>query len=138
MLTSTQDILGVPEENVWNYGNKLREIAKERFPHISFIRLDRLVGVDQEEAHTAEDYKQTSSFYREKLVDDHLSKDFDVRVHLSRNPSALMTYCGYIKFLETDLKYEASRQGCSKKRVKKMNQEVARRMIRRGVVQISN
>jgi hypothetical protein len=47
---------------------------------------------------------------------------------------ALMTYCGYIKFLETDLKYEESRQGCSKKRVKKMNRGVARRMIQRGTV----
>jgi pyoverdine/dityrosine biosynthesis protein Dit1 len=129
-----QDILGVPEENVWDYGNRLREIAKERFPHISFVRLDRLVASEQQEAHTAEDYKQTSSWYREKLVKEHLPKDFDPQVHLSRNPSALMTYCGYIKFLETDLMYEESRQGCSKKKVKKMNQGVARRMIKRGTV----
>ncbi len=63
-----------------------------------------------------------------------MPKDFDVSVYLKTNPSALLTYCGYIKFLETDLKYEETRQGYSKKAIKRMNEGVAKRMITRGVV----
>ncbi|CAM5999994.1 unnamed protein product [Sphagnum balticum] len=124
---------GIPEENVWRYGNAIREIANKKFPHISFVRLDRLISSETTEAQSIEEYKQSSKFYREKLIEEHLPKDFDVSVHLKNDPSALLTYCGYIKFLETDLKYEETRQGHSKKAIKRMNEDVAKRMIRRGV-----
>jgi pyoverdine/dityrosine biosynthesis protein Dit1/alpha-ketoglutarate-dependent taurine dioxygenase len=127
------DILGIPEENVWRYGNAIREIANKKFPHISFVRLDRLISSKTTEAQSIEEYKQSSKFYRERLIEEHLPKDFDVSVYLKTNPSALLTYCGYIKFLETDLKYEETRQGYSKKAIKRMNEGVAKRMITRGV-----
>ena len=128
------DILGVPEEDVWNYGSALRRIAKEKCPHISFARLNQLVGHEIEEVKTVEEYVSRASWYRDQMVTKFLPSDFDVSVELKQNVNALRTYRGYIKFLETDLRDEPTRQGLSKSKVKKMNEVVAKKMIRRGTV----
>jgi len=96
-----QDLLGVPEENVWNYGTTLRQLALEKFPHINFVRLNHLVSLGSSEPETIEEYKQTSAFYREKLVQDHLPANFDVKTHLKQNISALVSIYFQMKCLST-------------------------------------
>lgn len=81
------DLLGVPEEKVWNYGTRLRELAEAKFPHIKFARLHDLVGM--EPAKDVEEYKVAAKVQREKLVAENLAKDFDVKMHLKSNVSAL-------------------------------------------------
>lgn len=75
-----------------------------------------------------------ASWYRDEMVKRHLPADFDVKEELAKNVNALMTYRGYIKFLETDFARDPSRQGISNKQVKKANEITAKQMIARGVV----
>ncbi|PBP16616.1 hypothetical protein BUE80_DR012495 [Diplocarpon rosae] len=126
------DLLGVKDETVWKYGSALRELARRKFPHISFVRLNQLVSTGTEEAKTLDEYLATAGMYRDQLVASHTPAGFDVKTHLEQDPSALMTYRGYIKFLETDLAYAEGREGLSKKGRKKLNEIVAKKMIVRG------
>ncbi|KAH6671279.1 Pyoverdine/dityrosine biosynthesis protein-domain-containing protein [Halenospora varia] len=126
------DLLNVPEETVWRYGSVLRRLARDRFPHISFVRLNQIVASGSPEPTTVEEYVQSAASIRKKLVADHIPTGFDVKEHLKRDTSALMTYRGYLKFLRTDLKYAEGRKGASKNTVKRMNSDVAKKMIIRG------
>ncbi|KAH8657482.1 Pyoverdine/dityrosine biosynthesis protein-domain-containing protein [Tricladium varicosporioides] len=126
------NLLNVSEETVWRYGSALRQLATDRFPHISFVRLNQIVAFGSSEPSTVEEYVQSAGSIRNKLVDDHIPVGFDVRAHLQKDISALMTYRGYLKFLKTDLKYAEGREGASKNNVKRMNSDVAKKMIVRG------
>ena len=57
-----------------------------------------------------------------------------MKSHLDRDASALITYRGYLKFLKTDIKYAKDREGVSKNTVKRMNSDIAKKMICRGTV----
>ncbi|KAL1304351.1 hypothetical protein AAFC00_000749 [Neodothiora populina] len=126
------DILGVSDTDVWHYGSSLRELASRNCQHISFARLSSLVSDECPEPTTLTEYLENAQWYRDQLLQQHLPKGFDVDVALKEQINTLLTYRGYIKFLATDLKYEPSRQGLSKSKVKKMNETVAKRMIVRG------
>ncbi|CAL3970609.1 unnamed protein product [Diplocarpon coronariae] len=126
------DLLGVKDETVWKYGSALRELARRKFPHISFVRLNQLVSTGTEEAKTLDEYLATAGMYRDQMVAINTPVDFDVKTHLEQDPSALMTYRGYIKFLEMDLAHAEGREGLSKKGRKKLNEIIAKKMIARG------
>lgn len=126
--------MGIPDAEVYNYGTELRRLAAVKCTHISFARLNRLVLDDCPEAANVDEYVQNASWYRNEMVKKYLPTGFNVRVELKTNINALMTYRGYLKFLQTDLRYEKSRQRQSGKQVKKMNEAVAKLMIARGAV----
>ncbi|RDW60624.1 hypothetical protein BP6252_12007 [Coleophoma cylindrospora] len=126
------DLLGVTDEEVWNYGSALRKLAREKFPRISFARLSRLISEDCPEPLTREDYLEHAAWYRSEVISKNIPEDFDVNLEIKYHINSLLTYRGYIKFLETDLRHEPSRQGKTKSQVKKMNEKVAKRMIYRG------
>ncbi|RDW91637.1 hypothetical protein BP5796_02802 [Coleophoma crateriformis] len=126
------DLLGVTDEDVWNYGSALRKLAREKFPRISFARLSKLISDDCPEPLTREDYLEHAAWYRSEVISKNLPKDFDVNLEIKHQINSLLTYRGYIKFLATDLKHEPSRQGKTNSQVKKMNEKVAKKMIHRG------
>lgn len=125
------DILGISDEDVWNYGSALRKISEEKYPCINFARLSSLVDTDLPEPHTKEEYITNAKKYREKIVSLGPNQDPLGGTDLEQQ-NILMTYRGYIKFLDTDLKYDESRRSTSKSQVKKKNQVVAKKMIQRG------
>ncbi|EKD13238.1 uncharacterized protein L3040_003039 [Drepanopeziza brunnea f. sp. 'multigermtubi'] len=125
------DLLGVSEEDVFRYGMALRELAAEKFPLLKFARLRDLYS-EVVNATTLEEYVANSSYCREKIMRDFLPPGFDAHVAVRDDINVLTTYRGYIKFLESDLCEEPSRQGLSKKKVKHMNEATARAMITRG------
>lgn len=120
------------DEDVWNYGSELRRLANGKCQHISFERLNRLASQGAEEPLTLPKYLSLANWYREMVI-QHLPEDFDINLELTKIDS-LMTYRGYLKFLLTDLKYKPSHQGLSKSKIKVMNEDIAKRMIRRGAV----
>lgn len=131
--TNCLDLLKVSDAEVYNYGTELRKLAARNCPHVSFARLSSLIH-DVPEPKNLEEYVTYAPMYRDRMAQEYMPKDFEVSKELESNPNALMTYRGYIKFLQMDLKHEETRQGLSGKQVKKMNEAVAKRMIERGAV----
>lgn len=127
--------MGITDTEVYEYGTELRQIAAENFPHIKFARLSKLLPTeDCPEAKNLEEYLLHAPKYREILAKRYTPENFDIEYELKNDVNSLMTYLGYTKFLDIDLRYKEGRQGLSNAQIKKMNKEIAKKMIERGAV----
>lgn len=126
----------MPDCDVWNYRQNLREIS-EKFglTHVHFTRLRELTGIDLPEPLTEKSYVELAPEFREKITEIYTPVGFDIRHEIINNEDSAAKYRGYIKFLTKDLantkKYETK---ASKSAIKKRNEMVARNMMSRGKV----
>ncbi|KAL0632894.1 hypothetical protein Q9L58_008210 [Maublancomyces gigas] len=97
------DLLGVPDHNVWAYGQAVREIAREKgFDKLKFARLHTLQNVGTEpETLTEEIYLKQATAFRENLQSGVPTNG--VAEHLARDEDARATYNSYTSILTDDL-----------------------------------
>ncbi|KAH0551212.1 hypothetical protein GP486_007470, partial [Trichoglossum hirsutum] len=134
------DLLGVSDEDVWAYGSALRHFAhREDFNHIHFVRLRDLLGIPASENGDLdkERFLKEAPYLRKRLYEENIPSSFDPSVLIAEDEDTRMTYCGYIKFLVKDLacttqSNRAGAKAVSKSRIKRRNEEIAKKMICRG------
>lgn len=136
-LTDGQDLLGVSDQEVWRYGQALRQMAKDfECNNLNFVRLRDLI--DQEginEPLSEEAYLKDAPSFRDGLYKQYLPENFDPEVQIANDADMTLTYRGYIKFLETDLaNSNPESEQKSKAQHKRYREEVAKSMIGRGKV----
>ena len=134
-LTGLLDILGVSDDEVWNYGQALRLLSQDMgCCHLAFARLHDLIDDNTiQEPATEEDYLRNASKYRDEIIRKYLPVDFDPVAFIAKDFDATCTFRGYIKFLETDLAdntFEGKLE--TKSQIKRHHEYVARSMIVRG------
>ncbi|RAK73193.1 uncharacterized protein BO72DRAFT_500321 [Aspergillus fijiensis CBS 313.89] len=128
------DILGVPDEVVWDYGEALRQIAVDQnLAHIRFIRLADLL---EHPRSTKEFYVTHASRLRRELTLRFQDPSFDPREAINADMDLLLTYRGYIKFLTKDLAHRPKLAKSERARVEEISQ-TARRMLARGQIYAS-
>ncbi|KAJ5349444.1 hypothetical protein N7541_007171 [Penicillium brevicompactum] len=131
------DILGVSDETVWDYGEALRRMAVEKeLDHVKFIRLFELLEHPWFQSSTPEAAK---SFYlahanclRRELMYTFNDPTFDAAEAIKTDHDTCLTYRGYIKFLAKDLAHQTEGQVMSKRARLAQIGETARQMIIRG------
>ncbi|GFG02326.1 spore wall maturation protein DIT1 [Aspergillus udagawae] len=131
------DILGVPDETVWEYGEALRRMAVEKeLHHVKFIRLFELLEHPWIPLTSAE---QAKSYYlahaqclRRELMYRFEDRSFDADTAIRNDNDTCLTYRGYIKFLTKDLAPQMDTQYTSKKARAAHIAQTARSMIVRG------
>ncbi|GFF44663.1 hypothetical protein IFM62136_00050 [Aspergillus lentulus] len=131
------DILGVPDETVWEYGEALRRMAVEKeLHHVKFIRLFELLEHPWIPLTSAE---QAKSYYlahaqclRRELMYRFEDRNFDADAAIRSDNDTCLTYRGYIKFLTKDLAPQMDTQYTSKKARAAHIAQIARSMIVRG------
>ncbi|PGH30761.1 hypothetical protein GX50_06481 [[Emmonsia] crescens] len=130
------DLLGIPDKEVWAYGQALRKLAVDTgCSNINFVRLVHLLGeVEMGEPLSEEQYLKDASWFRTQLHEKNIPENFDVSTFISKDPDTTLTYRGYIKFLEKDLDHDIviSDASVSKRQIKKRHEATARNMITRG------
>ena len=135
---SLQDLLGVSDIEVWKYGQALRKLGEEYgCSNIRFIRLvDLLQQRDLTEPLTEAEYLRDAPRFRDELYQTYIPDDFDVDTHITIEKDALLTYRGYLKFLEVDLEESngSDVENSSRAQKKKNLEIVAKTMIQRGKV----
>lgn len=127
--------MGVPDKDVWAYGENLRSLATQRgYSRISFSRLRDLVDIPLPEHLDEMVYVANASNFRRALLNTFGRPDWEWKA-ASRSEDTCLTYRGYIKFLETDLQYVYP-QGVnrSKSKYKKGIEYIAKQMLERGDV----
>ncbi|PSN62950.1 Clavaminate synthase-like protein [Corynespora cassiicola Philippines] len=132
------DLLGVPDATVWNYGQELRALTKNHnYHHIEFARLKDLLAIEylQEELDDMS-YAATASSIRLALMKRYGSHGWDEiknESYVKNDENKRLTYCGYLKFLELDLAslYPIG-ETRSKSKFKKGVEKIAKSMLRRG------
>ncbi|KAI1409840.1 Pyoverdine/dityrosine biosynthesis protein-domain-containing protein [Hypoxylon sp. FL1857] len=128
------DLLGVPDKDVWAYGEALRVLrTRKDFQHIEFCRLKDIVHVDVPNELDEIRYVANATNFRHALLKQFSRPDFDVSLRISEDEDTCLTYRGYIKFLETDLQnvYPVG-EGRSKSKYKRGVEYIARQMLIRG------
>ncbi|KAF5309310.1 hypothetical protein D9611_014401 [Ephemerocybe angulata] len=100
------DLLSVPDKDVWAYGQALRLMAKENgFNHIKFSRLGELLGTNSHDELDEIAYVANATECRRALLNIFSTPNFDPAFEISTNEDICLTYRGYLKFLETDLQH---------------------------------
>lgn len=130
------DLLGVPDQTVWNYGQELRRMAKvQGLAHIEFSRLKDLLHIEVAGELNELAYVASASTFRMALLNRYGDHDWDTGASLSKDDDMRTTYCGYIKFLETDLanQYPIGPDR-TKSQFKKGSERIANAMLVRGAV----
>lgn len=132
------DLLGVQDHVVWNYGKKLRAIAKNKmYNSIEFARLKDLLGFEAGDEELDDmSYAAIASTMRLKLMTRIAPTSCDDATSESSaqdDANKELTYRGYLKFLELDLAstYPIGPDR-SKSRFKRGVGRIAKCMLKRG------
>ncbi|KAI4099322.1 MAG: hypothetical protein L6R37_006034 [Teloschistes peruensis] len=128
------DLLNIPDRDTWAYGQALRTMASQKgFDHIDFSRLKDLVKFPLPLPEKLEEitYVANATNFRRFLFNQYGKDDLDIDHEIATNPDTRMTYLGYRRFLESDLRYiyGHSRSGHSYKKGVKY---LAKQMLIRG------
>ncbi|MCJ1248508.1 hypothetical protein MMC30_005726 [Trapelia coarctata] len=130
------DLLGVSDLEIWKYGQALRKLGEEHgCSNIRFIRLvDLLNQRDLTEPLTEAEYLRDAPRFRDELYRTYIPENFDVDTHIANEKDALLTYRGYLKFLEIDLEENNGPdvENMSRAQRKTKLENVAKMMIQRG------
>ena len=126
------DLLGVSDEEVFDYAKGLHRIVESLGPkHLKFTNLFELMDSDSSPT-SAEEYASRVGKLRENLLVSFLPPGYDFDEDIKKDENALLTYRGYIKFLDSDLATFFRAKGMSKSAARKHCSKVARGMIERG------
>ncbi|KAJ2992581.1 hypothetical protein NUW58_g823 [Xylaria curta] len=124
------DILGVSDQEVWRYGQHLRQMAEQNdCRYIRFSRICDLVGAEHESDKLDEAlYLAKVSEYR-SLLEANTPSGFDVLDAITNDPDISATYKGYKKFLMSERDDRTHR---SRSQTERENSGIAKAMIVRG------
>jgi alpha-ketoglutarate-dependent taurine dioxygenase len=101
-LTSDLDLLGVPTEDVWNFGEAVRQITVENdLHHLSFLRLGDLLGTSG--TWSREYYLANASNIRQELLTRFGDPHFEADMANKSTSDMQMTHTKYLEFLKSDL-----------------------------------
>ncbi|EKG16375.1 Pyoverdine biosynthesis [Macrophomina phaseolina MS6] len=129
------DILGIPDEDAWNYGSAIRALAEERgYSCIKFARLMNLLGIYNESRISKEDYLRLCETARRELALRYGDPSFDADAFLKTDEDYMRTYLGYSKFLTKDLIHSPVMAWLpSRKKYKAKVKAIGKEMIAGGV-----
>ncbi|KAK1704899.1 Pyoverdine/dityrosine biosynthesis protein-domain-containing protein [Colletotrichum acutatum] len=100
------DLLCIPDRDTWAYGEALRAIAvKQSFNRINFSCLKELLEFPLSERMSEIVYIANATNLRRYLLNKYGKEDLDINYEIATQPDTLMTYCGYRRFLESDLQH---------------------------------
>ncbi|THC88914.1 hypothetical protein EYZ11_011643 [Aspergillus tanneri] len=129
------DLLTIPDRDVWAYGEGLRAMAVEKeCTHLRFSRLKDLVHMpglpDPLEEIT---YVANASNFRRALLNQFEKSDLNVTKEIAEKEDTRLTYYGYTRFLENDLRHIFERgENRSGMKYRKDVKYLAKQMIARG------
>ncbi|KAF2842626.1 putative pyoverdine/dityrosine biosynthesis protein [Patellaria atrata CBS 101060] len=128
------DLLGVSDGTVYDYGEGVRRLAHEKeFTNIRFARLKDLLGMQELPSQMSKElYEENAPTFRDQLVQRNVPDSFDPHKEIMSNEDAMATFRGYNKFLVKDLLLKPCFKGLSKTATKKRIEMIALQMITRG------
>lgn len=111
--------------------------VQKGFDHIDFSRLRDLVDIALPEKLEEITYVANATNFRRFLLNKYSKDDLDINHEIATNPDTQLTYLGYRRFLESDLRYifplSKSRSNQGYKRDVKY---LAKQMLIRGHVSV--
>ncbi|KAJ3943202.1 uncharacterized protein N0V96_007437 [Colletotrichum fioriniae] len=129
------DVVGISDDETWEYGATLMDMAAQKgYDGIKLLRVMDFLGLTNEnEPLTKEKYMELVDESRKTLEAQFGDPDKDVRALMETDNDTLMTYRGFIRFLETDLRNSpVAAHATSGHKYRKVVKEVAMKMMMRA------
>ncbi|SMY27542.1 unnamed protein product [Zymoseptoria tritici ST99CH_1A5] len=100
------DLLSISDKDTWAYGEALRSMAiAHEFQHIRFARIRDLIKFPGSEVLNEITYVASATNFRRSLLNEFGKDDIDIDHEIATSEDTKMTYLGYRRFLESDLKH---------------------------------
>ncbi|KAJ4982875.1 ABC transporter cdr4 [Stagonosporopsis vannaccii] len=100
------DLLSISDRDTWAYGQGVRAMAVEKgFQHIAFSRLRDFVDFPMPEKLEEITYVANAMNFRRFIFNRYGNDNIDIDHEIATDPDTKMTYLGYKRFLESDLKH---------------------------------
>ncbi|KAI1323440.1 Pyoverdine/dityrosine biosynthesis protein-domain-containing protein [Xylariaceae sp. FL0255] len=100
------DVVGISDEDTWAYGEGLIAMAMDfGLKNIRLMRVMDILGYTDGELLDKELYLSLTKKCRAEILSNYGRTEAEVRQMMKDDPDTLLTYCGFIRFLETDLRY---------------------------------
>ena len=128
------DVVGITDSDTWDYSVALMNMAKAKnFHHIKLVRVMDFLGLISSEDLTKETYLSTVSLCRQELSSQFGKPLETIREMIKTDEDTLLTYRGFIRFLETDLKFSPiCAAATSGTQYRKIVKEIAMKMMMRA------
>lgn len=130
------DVVGITDEETWAYGEGLIEMARQHgLENIRLLRAMEILGMNQGEKLDKALYMSLVEKCRQEVLTSYGRTEEEVRQMMKDDPDTLSTYCGFIRFLEADLKYSpitAATKAISGSQYRKTVKKVAIQMMIRA------
>ena len=130
--------MSIPDRETWAYGEALRKMAVQKgFNRIDFSRLQDIINFPMPEKLEEITYVANATNFRRFLFNKYGKDDLDIDHEIAMNADTQMTYLGYRRFLESDLRYIfLLGSGRSNRGYKRDAKYLAKQMLTRGHVGI--
>lgn len=100
------DLLCISDRDTWAYGEALRKMAaSNNFHHVTFSRMKDLLDISLPGDLREVTYVANCTNFRRMLLNQFGRDDIDIDHEIATNPDTKLTYLGYRRFLESDLKF---------------------------------
>lgn len=109
LIDSPSDVVGISEEHTWEYSEALAKIIEEKgFDRLKLRRVMDVIGFTDQQPMTKQTYLSLTNQSRTILMQKYGRTEDDIRALIATDHDTLMTYRGFIRFLENDLRYVTS------------------------------
>ena len=130
------DVVGISDEDTWAYSEGLVDMARVHgLENIKLLRVMDILGYTQDRKLDKALYLSLAQKCREELLADYGRTEEEIRQMMKDDADTLCTYCGFIRFLESDLKFSpitAKDKAVSGSQYRKTVKKVAIRMMVRA------
>ncbi|KAJ5628747.1 hypothetical protein N7490_010975 [Penicillium lividum] len=109
------DVVGISDDDTWAYGEGLLQLAREKGyeKNIKLMRVMDILGYTEGKTLNKDLYMSLTQKCRTELLASYGRTEEEVRQMMRDDPDTLLTYCGFIRFLETDLRQSTVAQNAS-------------------------
>lgn len=130
LLNMDADIIGITEGVCWEHGEALKVLIKaNNFTALQFVRPMILLGLSSFEENTRENYITTAGLCREELMRRFGPPEKAIDAAIREDRDTGLTYCGMVKFLESELETHLSLTRLNKTPKRKAIKVAARKMM---------
>lgn len=135
------DVVGIPDKDTWAYSEGLMKIVRSHgySQNIHLMRVMDILGYTAGRVLDWDLYISLVQQCREELLATYGRTEEEVRTMMRDDSDTLLTYCGFIRFLESDLRHsDIAKSATSGHKFRKCVKNVAiKMMIRAEVNEIS-
>lgn len=131
------DVVGIPDEDTWAYSSGLLTIIRSRgySQNIHLLRVMDILGYTAGQVLDWPLYSSLTQKCRNELLNSYGRTEGEVRAMMHEDSDTLLTYCGFIRFLESDLRHSAvAKTASSGHKYRKCVKSVAINMMIRAEV----